>query len=133
MKTCNHCGDTKELSKDYFYPSMNTEDGYSDTCRVCSVQKTKQQEAKIKADRMSNRSIAPLSTKSLPPNERKQKHEESLARRRDITNALKQGHKSCGKCGETKRLFDFHANNRGLTGYSSWCKDCKKSSSVVPV
>jgi hypothetical protein len=37
------------------------------------------------------------------------------------------GHtKDCGKCGERKHIGQFHKDKYTPTGYTSWCKDCKR-------
>jgi hypothetical protein len=122
MKTCKCCGETKPLALEYFYKSLHTEDGYADKCRVCCVEETKASEARIAQDKRGNRVL----TISKTAEERKAKAKAVYERKKAIVEALKQGHKSCSKCGETKSLFDFHVNKKNFSGYDSWCKSCKK-------
>lgn len=46
--------------------------------------------------------------------------------KRDVMRALSKGHKLCVKCNQEKALFSFTADKKNYSGYSSWCKDCRK-------
>jgi hypothetical protein len=119
FKTCNVCGENKELTTDNFYRSRYAVDGFACTCRACEVQKTKDQ---FKPAPLP----APWKDVSEAYALRKIKAEEKRKRQQEILKALKQGHKECSKCDQPKRLFDFHINKKTFTGYDSWCKSCKK-------
>ena len=121
MKTCTQCGSTKELTSTYFYPSKNTEDGYAHVCRTCEVSNTHKQYAPKKAEYVDAHE-QDVSIRQQRELKRLEKNHKS----RDVARALKEGHKSCSRCGESKRLFDFNVDKKTYTGYSSWCKPCKK-------
>jgi hypothetical protein len=126
-RTCPVCGTTKEVNSNNFYQSKFTEDGYAVNCRACCVAKTianeRIREAKIKAER--DRPV----TYSEVMQKRKERSLKRYERVKAIQAALKQGHKECGCCGKTKSLFDFNVDKSKSTGYSSWCKSCKKEAS----
>jgi thiol-disulfide isomerase/thioredoxin len=125
MKTCKQCGSSKELTSSYFYPSKYTEDGYSQVCRACEVFNTHKQYAPKKVEHIDvHEQDVSLRQK------RELKRIENNRKKREVTRALKDGHKACVKCGETKRLFDFSVDKKTYTGYSSWCKPCKKEARV---
>ena len=115
-KKCSCCGESKVLSKDYFYPSRYRVDGFADKCKVCEIK-----ESKVVSTPWVDRHLADV--------EKKKKIQEKRDRRKEVENTLKQGHKVCTKCSQTKSLFNFHIDKKMAAGYSSWCKDCKRSSS----
>lgn len=43
-----------------------------------------------------------------------------------IKEALSKGIKSCTACGQEKTLLEFDKDKKTYTGYSTWCKSCKK-------
>lgn len=59
-------------------------------------------------------------------NARKARAKASAAAKAKIKDALSKGHKLCTKCDESKSLFEFDVDKKTYTGYSSWCKACKK-------
>ena len=115
-KKCSCCGESKVLSKDYFYPSKYKPDGFADKCKACEIS-----EAKVVSKPYVN----------INSEKAKAREEKRLAYNKKmnaIYTALKNGHKECSKCLQTKSLFDFNVDRKMATGYSSWCKDCKRSS-----
>jgi hypothetical protein len=58
--------------------------------------------------------------------ERKAKKAKATERKNSISKALGMGHKLCTQCNEEKSLKEFHVDKTTYTGYSSWCKSCKK-------
>lgn len=44
-----------------------------------------------------------------------------------IKESLSKGLKLCTKCKEDKKLTAFYVDNKNFSGYSSYCKDCKKA------
>lgn len=114
-KKCSCCGESKVLSKDYFYPSKYRVDGFADRCKVCEIK-----ESKVVSIPWVDQHLVGLA--------KKKKQQEARDRRKKVEDTLKLGHKVCTKCSQTKSLFDFHIDKKMATGYSSWCKDCKRSS-----
>ena len=47
-------------------------------------------------------------------------------RKAAIKEAMDKGHKLCTACNEEKSLSDFNVDKKTFTGYSTWCKSCKK-------
>lgn len=116
-KKCSCCGQEKELNQDNYYRSKYTADGYADVCRTCDIEKERNRQRQWI-------DVHELSVKKQKALEAKQ--QKRLEKQRIVNEALKSGHKVCSKCGETKRLFDFHVDRKTVTGYSVWCKECKK-------
>ncbi len=58
--------------------------------------------------------------------ERKQRAKASREAKAKIKEAMLKGTKLCSKCSLEKSLFSFDVDKSTFTGYSSWCKDCKK-------
>ena len=58
--------------------------------------------------------------------ERKAKHKQAVERKNTISKALSMGHKLCTKCNEELSLSSFQVDKTTFTGFSSWCKSCKK-------
>lgn len=58
--------------------------------------------------------------------ERKRRSEASKEAKAKIKAALELGHKLCTKCDQELSLFNFDKDRKTYTGYSSWCKGCKK-------
>ena len=58
--------------------------------------------------------------------ERKRRSEAAKASKAKVKEALQQGHKLCTKCNQELSLFNFDKDKKTFTGYSSWCKSCKK-------
>lgn len=99
MKTCKKCLGIKELSQ--FNIFRNNPDGFDNRCRDCSNA--------ILRDRREA-----------------QKRGEPLLR--DIKKAkLAQNIQNCGSCLADLPLEKFHPDCSKRTGYSSTCRDCKKS------
>lgn len=57
---------------------------------------------------------------------REEKRKEVYQRKKAIKEALNKGHKLCTACNEEKSLSDFNVDKKTFTGYSTWCKSCKK-------
>ena len=64
------------------------------------------------------------SQKTLELRKRSEASKEAKAK---IKEALEQGHKLCTKCNQELSLFNFDKDKKTYTGYSSWCKECKKT------
>ena len=111
MKQCSVCGQSKELSKNNFYPSLREHDGFHHTCRTCSVDKFKNKEQK--------RDNAYFSAQGNIQLARKEKKEENLL---NYINGLKK----CSRCEEVKPLSDFYKNSKTSDKLTSWCKCCTK-------
>lgn len=45
-----------------------------------------------------------------------------------VYHSLKKAHKLCTCCGKELSLLNFHVDRKSMTGYSSVCKQCKRSS-----
>ena len=60
--------------------------------------------------------------------QRKQATRNKYLRKKAVKEALSKGLKTCTKCGEDKKLFDFYVDKKNFSGYSSYCKECKKGS-----
>lgn len=58
--------------------------------------------------------------------ERKRRLEASKEAKAKVKAALELGHKLCTKCNQELSLFNFDKDKKTFTGYSSWCKGCKK-------
>lgn len=58
--------------------------------------------------------------------ERKARAKASQAKKAEIKAAMNKGHKLCTKCNEELPLSSFQVDKTTFTGYSSWCKSCKK-------
>lgn len=58
--------------------------------------------------------------------ELKKRSEASKAAKAKVKEALEQGHKLCTKCNQELSLLSFDKDKKTYTGYSSWCKGCKK-------
>lgn len=58
--------------------------------------------------------------------QREAKRKKAYARKAQISKALSMGHKLCTKCNEELPLSSFQVDKTTFTGYSSWCKSCKK-------
>ena len=63
---------------------------------------------------------------SKTPSERELKRKEVYLRKKAIKEALDKGHKICTECQEELPLSMFNVDKKTFTGYSSWCKGCKK-------
>lgn len=68
-----------------------------------------------------------LTNLSMSPENRREKQAEVYKRKKSIKEALANGHKLCTSCNETKSLSDFNVDKKTFTGYSTWCKDCKRT------
>lgn len=121
QRTCNTCGETKDLNKDNFYPSRYHEGFFNTQCRKCNVAQTLAQE---KALRESNPGFDPNSKE-----EKKRKAEaRQFYRKRAIDDLLKQGLHHCKKCGLNLPVGDFNAKQDSYSGLQPVCKQCKRSS-----
>lgn len=58
--------------------------------------------------------------------QRQEKRKEVFKRKKDIKDSLSKGHKLCTSCNEEKSLNNFNVDRKSFTGYSAWCKSCKK-------
>lgn len=58
---------------------------------------------------------------------RKEYNKSRYAQQKAVKESLSKGVKSCAKCGEEKKLFDFYVDKKNFSGYSSYCKECKKA------
>lgn len=56
----------------------------------------------------------------------KARQKASREARAKIKEAAEKGHKLCTACNEEKSLSNFNVDKKTLTGYSTWCKSCKK-------
>lgn len=45
-----------------------------------------------------------------------------------IQNMRDNSGKVCAKCGQKKKMTDFHVNLQSPTGLRSYCKECRKGS-----
>lgn len=57
---------------------------------------------------------------------RKKRSNAAKAAKVKIKEALAKGHKMCTTCNQELSLSSFDVDKKTFTGYSSWCKDCKK-------
>ena len=114
-KKCYCCGESKVLSKDNFYPSKYKHDGFADKCKVCEIK-----DYKVVSKPWVDHHLVGLV--------KKKNQQEARDKRKVVETTLKQGHKVCTKCTQTKSLFDFNIDKKMAIGYSSWCKECKRSS-----
>jgi hypothetical protein len=58
--------------------------------------------------------------------DRKAAQKASYLKKKAIQEATNKGHKLCTACNEEKSLSDFNVDKKTFTGYSTWCKSCKK-------
>lgn len=56
----------------------------------------------------------------------KKGQETAAANRKSKNDMLAKSMKLCGKCKQEKNLLSFNEDKKTFTGYSSWCKECKK-------
>jgi len=56
----------------------------------------------------------------------KERQKASREAKAKIKEAMAKGHKLCTACNEEKSLSDFNVDKKTFTGYSTWCKSCKK-------
>lgn len=56
----------------------------------------------------------------------KERQKASREAKAKIKEAMSKGHKLCTACNEEKSLSDFNVDKKTFTGYSTWCKACKK-------
>jgi len=63
---------------------------------------------------------------SKTQSERKEARTNRYLQQKAVKESLSKGFKLCTKCGEDKKLFDFYVDNKNFSGYSSYCKECKK-------
>ena len=68
-----------------------------------------------------------LTNLSMPSKQREEKRKEVYKRKSAIKEALAKGHKLCTACNEEKSLSDFNVDKKTFTGYSTWCKECKRT------
>ena len=64
---------------------------------------------------------------SKTQDKRKEYNNSRYAQQKAVKESLSKGAKTCAKCGEDKKLFDFYADKKSYSGYSSYCKECKKA------
>lgn len=57
-----------------------------------------------------------------------ERQKKAAERRKEVKKALRMAHKLCTQCGETKSFLEFNVDKKAMTGYSSVCKQCKRSS-----
>lgn len=50
----------------------------------------------------------------------------SQAAKAKIKESLSKGHKLCTRCDTEQPLTNFDKDKKTYTGYSTWCKSCKK-------
>ena len=58
--------------------------------------------------------------------ERKRRSKLAQEAKKEVKSSLSKGIKLCTKCNEEKSLTMFDKDKTTYTGYSSWCKCCKK-------
>ncbi len=58
---------------------------------------------------------------------REEKRKKVYEKKKSIKEALAKGHKLCTSCNEEKSLSEFNVDKKTFTGYSTWCKECKKT------
>ncbi len=68
-----------------------------------------------------------LGTLSDTSKKREEKRKEVYQKKKAIKEALNKGHKLCTSCNEEKSLSEFNVDKKTYTGYSTWCKNCKKT------
>lgn len=56
----------------------------------------------------------------------KERQKASREAKAKIKESMAKGHKLCTSCNEEKSLSDFNIDKKTFTGYSTWCKSCKK-------
>lgn len=44
-----------------------------------------------------------------------------------VQESLSKGHKLCTSCNQELSLDNFNVDKKTFTGYSTWCKACKKN------
>lgn len=120
-RVCRTCGESKELNSKNFYPSKYHEGGYNTQCIDCNVAKT------IAAEKEYERKNKMWKGLESREAERKEKEAKRAQMRNGVYNALRQGHKTCSCCGQDKELSEFYVDKRHFSGYSSYCKECKKA------
>lgn len=59
--------------------------------------------------------------------ERKEAAQRKYLKQKAVKESLSKGFKVCTRCGEEKKLFDFYVDKKNFSGYSSYCKECKKA------
>ena len=68
-----------------------------------------------------------LHSLSKTSSQRKEANKRHYLKQKAIKESLTKGLKTCTKCKEDKKLTDFYVDNKNFSGYSSYCKDCKKA------
>ena len=116
---CSKCNDVLELSKDNFYPSKNSFNGYHHVCRKCSQEEFKHKEDKYQA-MMGSLGAVIVSA---------QKKQGIKSKSTRIAKSIHEsGLKSCTKCNQEKSLDSFYTRKNttsdGYPRYTSWCKEC---------
>ncbi len=56
----------------------------------------------------------------------KKGRETAAANRKSKNDMLAKSMKLCSCCKQEKSLLSFNEDSKTYTGYSSWCKECKK-------
>lgn len=121
QRTCRTCGETKDLTPEFFYPSKKHSGGYNDQCRKCNIAQTLAQEKEL---RESNPGFNPHSE-----SEKKRKAEaREFYRKRAIDDLLKKGLHHCSKCEQDLPVSEFAARSAAYSGLQSMCRSCKKES-----
>ena len=64
---------------------------------------------------------------SKTPSQRKEANKRHYLKQKAIKESLSKGLKTCTKCKEDKPLNEFYVDNKNFSGYSSYCKECKKA------
>jgi len=67
-----------------------------------------------------------LHSLSLTYGQRKEKARLRNIKRMAVKASLSKGFKRCTKCEQDKKLTDFYVDDKNYSGYSSYCKECKK-------
>lgn len=58
--------------------------------------------------------------------QREEKRKEVYERKKAVKESLSKGHKLCTSCSQELSLDNFNVDKKTFTGYSTWCKSCKK-------
>jgi ribosomal protein S27AE len=151
-KTCQKCGETKEISE--FHANKGTYDGYATWCKPCKAKdarKWRKNNAKTYETRIKNRTITHKTcpkcgdtkeidefyTQICQPDglegwcktcmveanrKNKQKNTETYETRIKTRTIT---HKTCPKCGKKQKISEFHINKTTEKGVGSWCKTCE--------
>jgi hypothetical protein len=120
-KECVSCGKVFPNNKDNFWPSKRFIDGYHNKCISCSLEEFKKKEVSYLEKNGYEAPSEEASTYLRKVNQIAADNKRKLQQK-----VVEHGQKNCSKCGEVKSLFEFNVDKKTTSGYSSWCKGCKR-------